>query len=83
MNALNRMLGGENIAPRTKKEAEALTNTRVRYLRTCDIDRSGRGYFFPQVGVIERAIGREVVIDGDYIPLKSIVEMERRPHDPT
>ncbi len=81
MTRLNYYLKGKNIAPRLKKEAEALAGTRVRYLRSRDIDRSGRGCFFPQVGTVERAIGRDVVIDGDYVSLKSIIEMERLPHD--
>jgi hypothetical protein len=41
-------LEGQNIKPRTAKEAKALIGKEVIYLQTGDIDRSGRGYFFPR-----------------------------------
>lgn len=70
-----RYLKGENVAPKRKADVTALRGKRVQYLRGCDIDKSGRGYYFPRVGVVERSIGRDVVIDGDYVAFSSLVEM--------
>jgi hypothetical protein len=64
MITLNRLLDGENIAPKTAAQARALIGKRVQYLRISDIDYSGRGYFFPRVGVIEEVRGRDVRMDG-------------------
>lgn len=72
----NRDLEGDNRAPRNVGEARALTGCKVKYLQCRDIDRSGRGYFFPQYGTIDGAIRREIVIDGDYIPFMSILELQ-------
>jgi hypothetical protein len=57
------------------KEARALIGKRVKYLRGIDIDKTGRGYVFPRYGTIERVIGRELLIDGDYVVRSRIVEM--------
>ena len=70
-----RILEGENIAPRNAQEARALIGKQVRYLRNVDLDRSGRGYFFPRIGTVESVVGRELVIDGDYVLRTRIVEM--------
>lgn len=56
-------LEGENIKPTTVKEARALIGKYVRYLRREDIDRSGRGYFFPKSGKIVDAVGKNIAID--------------------
>jgi hypothetical protein len=45
-------LEGESIKPSNSAEAKKLIGTRVQYLRKCDIDRSGRGYVFPQYGTL-------------------------------
>lgn len=70
-------LVGTNIAPRTAKEARSLVGAQVTYLRSCDIDRSGRGYFFPHTGRVTDAHGRNICIDDSWFDLKSIVEMVR------
>ncbi len=72
--------GKENIAPRTSKEAKELIGVRVKYLRSRDIDKSGRGYFFPQTGVVAAVIRKEIAIDcpGNFvIDMRSLVEMVR------
>lgn len=56
-------LEGENIKPATAKEARSLIGKRVRYLQRSDIDRSGRGFFFPRDGVIAAVQGREIAMD--------------------
>lgn len=68
-------LEGENIAPGNIKEAKALIGKRVEYLEERDIDKSGRGYFFPKRGFITNSINRELVIDGNYINRSSLREM--------
>lgn len=71
-------LTGENIAPRTSAEAKALIGKKVEYLQNRDIDKSGRGYFFPQTGVVRAVIRREIAIDDPTnftISLSDLVEM--------
>lgn len=69
-----RYLEGENIAPTTAAEARKLIGKRVEYLLTRDIDRSGRGYYFPKVGTIAGVHGREVAMDH---PENYIVHLDR------
>lgn len=70
-----RILDGENIAPRTIKEARQLIGKNVTYLRESDIDKSGRGIYFPRYGIVEEVIGREIIIAGHYIVSRNIREM--------
>lgn len=53
-------LKGENIAPRTNKQAKKLIGMRVQYLLARDIDKSGRGYFFPRYGTVTDVSGRSI-----------------------
>jgi hypothetical protein len=49
-----------------QKRAAALRRhigKRVQYLRECDIDKSGRGYFFPRLGRITKVHGRNIWFD--------------------
>ncbi len=71
----NMRLGGESIVPRYASEAKKLIGKRVEYLRQSDIDKSGRGYYFPRVGRVESATGRNIEIDGDWVSLSELVEM--------
>lgn len=57
------LLKGKNIAPRNHKEAKTLIGMKVCYLRETDIDKSGRGYFFPRHGTIANVSGRNIAID--------------------
>lgn len=70
-------LEGENIVPRTAAEARALIGKRVQYLRTRDIDRSGRGYYYPRTGYVTAQWGRYLDFDEqqDYCAFSKIVEM--------
>jgi len=46
------------------------------YLTSADIDKSGRGYFFPRYGTITNVSGRRVTIDGyREIEIKSLKEI--------
>ena len=49
----------------------------VQYLLDKDIDKSGRGYFFPKTGIITDVHNRHVEFDGnqDYIPFSQVREM--------
>lgn len=64
-----------NMAPRDKSEAVPLIGKYVRYLCTRDIDRSGRGYIFPQSGYVDGSRGRALSIDGHLLSFRDIVEL--------
>jgi hypothetical protein len=49
--------------PRYSNEVKMLIGKKIKYLRDCDIDKSGRGYFFPQLGTIMEVKGKNVRID--------------------
>lgn len=71
-------LEGENIAPRTTAEAKKLIGKPVTYLQKADIDRSGRGLYFPRYGKIAGVVSKNIAIDtpGNYvIRLSDLVEM--------
>jgi len=61
-----RFLEGENLAPLTASSARALIGKRVKYLRERDIDKSGRGFFFPQDGVVADVYGRNIAFDHEH-----------------
>jgi len=67
-------LSGENIAPRTTAGAKSLIGLRVTYLMSSDIDKSGRGYVFPQHGVIAAVVRKEIAIDS---PMNFVIDMGR------
>lgn len=69
----------ENCKPYTVSEARALIGKRVEYLRSLDVDRSGRGYIFPRRGTVDDARGRNISIDGEWDALTSFVEMRMLP----
>lgn len=71
----NRYFEGPDIRPKNTAAARKLIGKRVKYLRNIDIDRSGRGYYWPQFGIVTEAHQRQIVINGDWVLLKSIVEM--------
>lgn len=69
-------LDGKNIKPHNNKQAKELIGKKVQFVRNCDIDKSGRGYFFPRVNVIAAAVGRQIVFeDSDSVYFTEIVEM--------
>lgn len=73
-----RLLSGKNIAPSTSAEAKALIGKEVVWICERDIDKSGRGYFFPKRGKIVAVLRREIAIDDPsnfVIDLASLVEM--------
>jgi FKBP-type peptidyl-prolyl cis-trans isomerase 2 len=62
--------------PKSPKEAKELLGKKIRFLENCDIDKSGRGYFFPQEGVVTEIIGRNIFIDDNPKWLGHMVEYE-------
>lgn len=74
-----RYLTGENIRPRSAEEARKLIGKKITYLREQDIDRSGRGYFFPRQGEVTSVQGRNIEFgNGDWQTLSSLVEVVER-----
>lgn len=56
-------LKGDNLAPLNAAKAKSLLGKKITFLRRSDIDRSGRGYFFPQSGVVSAVVGRNIAIN--------------------
>lgn len=67
-------LEGTHVKPKTNKDAKTLIGKRVSYLRRCDIETS-RGMAFPRSGMIDDVLGKNLLIDGDYLYFNDIVEM--------
>jgi hypothetical protein len=74
MNAC-RYLKGNNQKPNSASSAQRLIGSKVQYLRGRDIDKSGRGYYFPQTGRVTGAYRRTVEIDGDPVYFADLVEL--------
>lgn len=77
-------LEGENIKPGNTKDAKALIGKKVKYLCSRDIDKSGRGYIFPRVGVIANVHNKEIAIDDTenyQFFISDVVEMVLLPED--
>lgn len=53
---------------------------KVQYLTSSNIDKSGRGYFFPRQGIITEVKGRNVFIDDKPIWIPDIVEIVLPPN---
>jgi len=68
-------LDGTNVAPANAESAKKLLGHYVRYLRSLDIDKSGRGYVFPKSGVVTGQFKRNLEINGDLVPFSSFVEI--------
>lgn len=71
-------LNGKNIAPKTNKDAKKLIGLRVQYLLNKDIDKTGRGYFFPRYGTITNVVGRRIDMDDQKsydVSFSNLIEM--------
>ena len=66
---------GDPVQVRTKKDRERLVGKVVRYVRSIDIDRSGRGFFFPRWGIVTGAHGRELILENGYLNASDVVEI--------
>ena len=58
-----RYLDGETVPVKTKADRLKLIGKRIQYLRPSDIDRSGRGFFFPRTGTVTGSEGRNFILD--------------------
>ena len=69
-------LEGEHISP-----VDVKTGMFLRYLRRCDIDRSGRGYFSPCFGWVEEKYRKHIIFDNGetiaYSDFKEIVVVKK------
>lgn len=68
-------LHGVSVLPKGAKSARALIGKRVTYLRHRDIDKSGRGYFFPQHGTVKSVHGRNIEVGDEWIHFSQLAEM--------
>jgi len=64
---------GEISFPVYVSDVRKLIGKRIKYLRTHDIDRSGRGYIFPRYGTVEEVHGKNICIDGDWMGYSNFV----------
>lgn len=74
------MLNGDSCKPWNAADAKKLIGQRIEYLRISDVDRSGRGYYFPRRGVVVAAKGRRIAIDDEWnwYGISDFVEIVRR-----
>jgi hypothetical protein len=71
-----RYLEGEQAPFKMKADRDRLVGCKIQYLRHRDIDRTGRGYFFPQVGHIAKSSGLNLFFDnGDSLYRSEIAEL--------
>lgn len=68
-------LKGEHIEIKNTAVARKLVGKSITYLRSQDIDKSGRGYFSPQVGIIKEAYAGNIRIDGDWVMIRELKEI--------
>lgn len=72
-------LDGSQVLRKTAADWKNLIGNEIVYLRDMDIDKSGRGYYFPKYGIPVSTHGRQVEMDnGDYIPFNSFQEVVLR-----
>jgi hypothetical protein len=72
-----RYLEGEVVEFRTAADRRKLVGHAIRFVRSCDIDKSGRGYVFPRVAFIEGAKGSQLLFDnGDSVHVGDLREVQ-------
>jgi hypothetical protein len=69
-------LEGNQVPFRTAQDRKNLVGKAIRYLRDCDIDKSGRGMFFPRVDVVTDAKGKQIFLEnGNTVPAGDLIEV--------
>ena len=69
-------LEGTHAPFKTAADRKKLIGYNIRYLRRCDIDRSGRGYFFPRFDHVVNASGVQIILEsGNSIDRGDLVEL--------
>jgi hypothetical protein len=72
-----RYFDGECAPFRSNDARKKLIGKKIRFLRGCDIDRSGRGYIFPRFGTVEGTAGRSIFLEcGGDIFVSDLVEVQ-------
>lgn len=61
---MGRYFEGETAPFYSIAQRRRLVGKTIRYLRDCDIDKSGRGYLFPKVGHVVEAYGVQLILEG-------------------
>ena len=69
------LLYGDIFKLESTKKAKELVGKRITFLTKKDIDKSGRGFFFPRNGIVEEVYARNLRINGDWINFGSFVEI--------
>ena len=59
------------------KNLRSVIGKKITYLRNVDVDKTGRGYFFPRQGTITNVFNRQIELnDGyDYLRFREIAEI--------
>jgi len=61
-------------------ELKAIIGKPVKYLQNADIDKSGRGYFFPRIGIIDEVYRRHIIMrHGETISISDMREIRLLP----
>jgi hypothetical protein len=73
-------LQGKNLVPLTAAKVKALVGHKIEYLQFFDIDRSGRGYFFPKTGIVLGSYRKhiEINIQNNFMDFGSFAEIVDR-----
>lgn len=77
MKAQCRYLTGTNEIPLTAARARELIGKTVTYLRKCDIDYSGRGYYFPRTSLVIGQFKRNLELEysHNFVSFDNLVEL--------
>lgn len=74
---MGRYFDGETAPFRTAADRKALVGKHIRYVRHCDIDKTGRGYFFPRIDTVVEATGTNLIFDnGSSVARGDLVEVQ-------
>lgn len=69
-------LEGQKLDLSSINKRKQLVGKFVSYLRKCDIDRTGRGLYFPRFGEIVSVSGKNIELDnGSWLYVSDIIEM--------
>lgn len=75
-----RYLTGEQIPFRAIEARRSLVGKGITYLRHTDIDKTGRGYYFPRTAIVVAAHGRQMLLDnGNSISVSDLFEVVLTP----
>lgn len=67
--------------PKTAKGMRELIGKNIEYVLSRNVDRSGRGYFSTDRGIVKEQHGKNIRIEGDWRYWREIVEYRIIPAD--